>query len=113
MHELSLAVEVVRIVCDEAERHGLGRIERYRLEVGQLRAVVPEMLSTGLAVASHGTRAEGAEVELVEVAGRARCQACGLEFAAPDVLMVCPGCGQFGGEVLAGSELRVTEIEGE
>jgi len=113
MHELSLAAEVVRIICDEAERHGLGRIERFRIEVGQLRAVVPEMLCTGLEVASQGTCAAGAEVELVEISGRARCQACGMEFAAPDVLMVCPGCGQFGGEVLAGSELRVTEIEGE
>jgi hypothetical protein len=44
MHELSLATEVVRIICDEAGRHGLARVERYRLEVGQLRAVVPELL---------------------------------------------------------------------
>ena len=69
MHELSLATEVVRIVCEEARRHGLGRIERFRLEVGQLRAVVPELLRNGIEFASRGTAADGAAVELAELSG--------------------------------------------
>jgi len=113
MHELSLATEVVRIICDEAARNDVRRVERYRLEVGQLRAVVPELLRTGLEVASQGTCAAGARIELDEIPGRARCPGCGIEFATPDILLVCPDCGQIGGEVLAGSELRIVELEGE
>jgi hydrogenase nickel incorporation protein HypA/HybF len=113
MHELSLATEVVRIICEEAARHGLRRVERFRLEVGQLRAVVPEMLRSGLEFPSQGTSAEGAQVELLEIPGRARCHGCGTEFDTPDILLVCPKCGRIGGEVLAGSELHIVELEGE
>jgi hydrogenase nickel incorporation protein HypA/HybF len=113
MHELALATEVVRIICDEAARHGVERVVRYRVEVGKLRAVVPDLLRSGLEIAGQGTRAAGALVELVEIAGRARCSRCGGEYSTPDVLLVCPDCGGIGGEVLAGSELRVIELEGD
>ncbi len=113
MHELSLASEVIQILGDEASKHGLQRVSKYSLEVGLLRAVVPELLRTGLDVLSKGTVAEGAEVELREVPGRARCPACGLEFPVPDILIVCPGCEHLGGEILSGEELRLIELEGD
>jgi hydrogenase nickel incorporation protein HypA/HybF len=113
MHELSLAVSVVQIVCDEASRHGLGRIECYRLEVGALRAVVPELLTTCLGYASKGTMAEGSAIEIREVAGQAHCVGCDHTFAVQEVYFVCPQCGRAGGTILAGEELRVIDLEGE
>lgn len=113
MHELSLAQSVVEILQEEGERHGLERIERIRLRVGALRAVVPELLQTSMGFAAVGTLAEGAEVIIEEVPGRARCPACALEYPITELLFICPGCGQLGGEVLGGEELSVVEIEGE
>lgn len=113
MHELSLAHAVLDIVTQEAARHGLGSVTRIALEVGRLRAVVPELLRTGIEVAARGTRAEGAALDLTEVAARARCPVCGAEFDVPDYLFLCPGCERAGGEIIAGEELRVTEIEGD
>ena len=111
MHELALAQSVVKIVCEEAERHGLCRVEGFKLQVGQLRAVVPELLETCLEVAGHGTLAEGARVELAVVPGRARCT-CGEEFAIEELLYLCPACGEPGAAVTQGQELALVEIEG-
>ena len=113
MHELSLAHSVVEILNEEARRHQLRSILGYRLEVGVLRAVVPELLCTCLGYASKGTLAEHAEVLIDEVGGEARCGACGMKFTIDDLLFLCPSCGQVGGEILAGEELRIVELEGE
>jgi hydrogenase nickel incorporation protein HypA/HybF len=113
MHELSLAHEVVRVLCEEADKHAIQRIDRFKLEVGLLRAVVPDMLQSCLGFVSRGTAAEEAAVEMVEVPGRVRCLACAEEFGVPDLLIICPRCGQVGGDILAGQELRLVELEGE
>lgn len=113
MHELSLAQGVLEILTEEAARHNVQRIERLSLRVGQLRAVVPELLRTGLEYAGQGTAAEGAVVEIEQVAGRARCPDCGLEYDIEELLFLCPGCQRVGGEILAGQELQIVEFEGD
>ena len=113
MHELSLAHSVVDILCEEGRRHQLEAITSFRLEVGVLRAVVPDLLRTCLGYASKGTLVESATVIIDEVAGKARCNACNCEFTVDDLLFLCPECGQVGGKILAGEELRVVDLEGE
>ena len=58
MHELSLAKGVIDILCEEAARHEVSRVQQVVLRIGVLRAVVPELLRTGMAYASEGTMAE-------------------------------------------------------
>jgi hydrogenase nickel incorporation protein HypA/HybF len=113
MHELALAQSIVDIVGEEATRHGLAQIEAIRLRVGVFRAVVPELLQTCMEIAGRGTVAEGARVDLEVVGGRARCPDCALEYDVEERLFLCPGCGRLGGEVLAGEELALVELEGE
>lgn len=113
MHELALAHNVVDILCEEARRHGLRRVSQFKLRVGVLRAVVPELLETCLGFASRGTLAEGATPVFEVMEGRARCAACGESFAVEELLFLCPHCGGVGGEILAGQELALVEMEGE
>ena len=113
MHELSLAKGVVDILCEEAARHEVSRIQQVRLRVGVLRAVVPDLLRTGMEYASDGTAASGATVEIEEVAGRARCPDCQHEYDIAELLFLCPRCERLGGEILAGQELQIVEFEGD
>lgn len=113
MHELSLAHSVVEILLDEGRRNQLNVITSFRLEVGVLRAVVPDLIRTCLGYASKDTIVEGAEVILDVVGGKARCNSCSFEFTVDDLLFLCPECGQVGGKILSGEELRVVELEGE
>lgn len=113
MHELSLAKGVVDILCEEAARHEVNRIEQVQLRIGVLRAVVPDLLRTGMEYASEGTVAQGARLEIEEVMGRARCPDCGHEYDITELLFLCPSCERLGGEILAGQELQIVEFEGE
>lgn len=106
MHELSIASSVVE-AC--AEKAGGARVLRVRLEVGQLAAVLPDALRFCFDVCAAGTALEGAELEIVEIPGRAICDDCGrsVTLSAPYGVCECGGILR----IVAGRELRLKEME--
>lgn len=113
MHELALAHQVVEIVLKEAQKHNMRRVEIIRLRLGILRAVVEEMLRTGIDVTTQDTIAHGAKLEIELVSGRAVCPACHEQYAIADLLFSCPRCGQISGQIVAGQEFQVVDFEGD
>jgi hydrogenase nickel incorporation protein HypA/HybF len=107
MHELGLAQEIVEIV---ATRAAGARVRRVTLEVGKLSAVLPDALRFCFGAATDGTVVAGAELEIVEVPGRARCLACGAEVALERPFGRC-ACGNSDLEWLSGDELRIRSME--
>ncbi len=107
MHELGLTMEIVDVVVERAA----GRpVRRVRVRVGKLAAVLPDALRFCFDLCAKDTSAEGAELVLEEVPGRARCRACeGM------VDLVRPwgrcACGSEDLEELSGHELTVVEME--
>ena len=71
MHELGIMMEVLDVV---AQKSAGARVRRIRLEVGRLSAVLPDALRFCFDAAAAGTVAEGANLEIIEVPGRARCR---------------------------------------
>jgi hydrogenase nickel incorporation protein HypA/HybF len=107
MHELGIASEIVALA---AERSAGAQVARVVLEVGVLSAVLPDALRFCFELASQGTELEGAELEVIELAGRARCLACGTELTLRKPLGQCAcGCSEL--EWLSGDELRIREME--
>ena len=107
MHEVGIAQQVIEIAVQGS---GGARIRRIVLEVGQLAAVLPDALRFCFEMASDGTEAEGAVLEIIEVPGRGRCRACGSEFALARPFGRC-SCGGTDLDWLSGEELRVRELE--
>lgn len=107
MHELSITRNIVAICAEHAR--GLA-VQRVCIEVGRHSSVMPEALRFCFDVVSNGTALEGATLEIVEVAGRARCRSCGAEFAFDQVAARC-ACGSYALDRLAGEELRIREME--
>ena len=107
MHELGIAEQILEIV---AERSGGSRVTRVVLEVGALTAVLPDALRFCFDVASRDTVAEGARLDIVEQAARARCRACGAETEIVEPWGLC-ACGGADLHWLAGRELRIREME--
>ena len=66
MHELSITRSVVAIVSEHAAGQ---RVMRVRLEIGRLSSVMPEAIRFCFDVCARGTALEGAELEIVELAG--------------------------------------------
>lgn len=111
MHEMAIVEGLMRILQKQAAQHGAARIARVTVKVGRLRAVEPQQLVACFEMFAEGTVAEGAQLVVDEVAVRARCKACGVEFEVPRYRFECPGCGGGDVDVVAGQELYIESFE--
>jgi hydrogenase nickel incorporation protein HypA/HybF len=107
MHELGITQEILAIVSEHA--HG-GRVRRVVLEIGKLSAILPDSVRFCFELCSEGTAAEGAELEIIETPGSARCRDCGATVSLDRPLGTC-SCGSSDLDWLSGEELRIKEME--
>ena len=70
MHELSIAVNIVDIACEEAERQGNACVDAVYLNLGVLSGVVKDALLFAWDLACEGTRIAGARLEVRDIPGR-------------------------------------------
>jgi hydrogenase nickel incorporation protein HypA/HybF len=110
MHELAVTQEILSIVLAEAESNGAKRINKVRVKVGEMTAVVGDCVCFYFDIISRGTIAEGAGVEIENIPIEARCSACGKVYRASELDFLCPFCGGIG-SLISGRELLVEEIE--
>ncbi len=107
MHEMAITQSVVDAVCEHAAGR---RVHSVRLEIGALCAVVPDSMQFCFELATEGTAADGARLDLDVHPGMARCRTCTNEFQLHDPILLCP-CGSADVEVLAGRELKILSME--
>ena len=113
MHELSIAQNIIDIVCDQMRIHNLSRIETVSLRIGLMRCVVIESLNFSFDVLTSGSPLEGAHLEVEEVPIRGRCMGCGQEFILANWMDDCPLCRGARVEIISGKELDIVAIEGD
>jgi hydrogenase nickel incorporation protein HypA/HybF len=111
MHEMSLAEGIRCTVMDQAQAHGFTRVTRLRLEIGRFAGVEKPALEFAFDVVMRGSPAEGAELSLIDLPGRALCYDCMVEVEINDRLDPCPHCG--GGKLMpqGGDEMRIKDME--
>src|SRR5262245_56721718 len=107
MHELGIAQEVGEIACAQAKG---ARVKRIVLQIGKLSAVLPDAVRFCFDLCTEGTAAAGADLEIIEPAGLARCRIC-----SGQVLLDRPfgqtDCGSTDLEWLSGKELKIQMVE--
>jgi hydrogenase nickel incorporation protein HypA/HybF len=107
MHEMAITQSVVDAVCEHAAGR---RVHSVKLEVGALCAVVPDSMQFCFELATAGTVADGAHLDMNIQAGAAHCRTCGHGFELPDLILLCP-CGSADVEVVAGRDLKILSME--
>ena len=107
MHELGITQEILAVVTEHS--HG-ARVTRVVLEIGKLSAVLPDAVRFCFELCSEGTAAEGAQLDIIETPGRARCRACAAELTLDRPFGRC-ACGGSDLEWLSGEELTIKEME--
>lgn len=109
MHELSLADAIVSALSKMCEEEAWGKVKKVRLRVGALRQVFPEMLEFAFGTLVKDTPLSGALLEIEEIPLEWRCLECGRRWREDSGL--CPSCGSFTREALAGMELEIQSVE--
>ena len=111
VHELSLCAGIVDVLREQAQVQDYARVRTVWLEVGELAGVEVEALRFGFDVATRGTLAEGAALEIVPVPGSAWCLPCARAVATHRRYDPCPRCGSHQLQITGGEELRIKELE--
>lgn len=107
MHEMAITRSVVDAVCELAAGR---RVHRVDLDVGRLSGVVADAVRFCFDIVAAGTLANGARLEITEVAGMLHCRTCGADAPTDDLILLCP-CGSADVEVRSGRELRIRSME--
>ena len=68
MHEFSIASSIVEVVNKTAQEHGISRVAKVKIKVGQLQLVMPDSLLFSFNICTEGTLSEGAVLDIEEVA---------------------------------------------
>jgi hydrogenase nickel incorporation protein HypA/HybF len=110
MHELGIAMNIVSMTSQRCRQENGTSIARIRLEIGALAMIQPDALRFAFEVASRGTEAEGAELELSVVPAHARCRACSQELTLDDPLERCT-CGSIDLAWTSGQQMTVKNME--
>jgi hydrogenase nickel incorporation protein HypA/HybF len=111
MHELSIAMSILDVVAEEAERQG-GRVVAIHLKLGPLSGVVRHALVSAFELAREGTPFEGAELIVQDVPVVAYCPTCASDQTLASVQeLCCPACGVPTPEIVSGRELEVVALE--
>jgi hydrogenase nickel incorporation protein HypA/HybF len=111
MHEMSLAEGIRSIVEQAAHEHGANRVATIVVQIGQLAAVEVDALQFCLESVLQGSIAEGARVEVENVAGTGCCRDCGATMPIATLYEPCVQCGSYRVQATGGTEMRVKALE--
>lgn len=112
MHELSIAMSIVEMAQEEAEKHGGAQVTAIHLKLGALSGVVKEALVSAYEMAREDTPLQVALLVIEEVPVMVYCSKClGARAVSSVQLFCCAECGAPASEVVQGKELEVVALE--
>jgi hydrogenase nickel incorporation protein HypA/HybF len=112
MHELSIAMSILELVEEEAERHGGARVEAIHLKIGPLSGVVKEALLSAYELAAEQTSLQDCRLIVEEVPILVHCSSCAANRPVHSMQsFCCVECGTPASDVVQGKELQVSALE--
>ena len=111
MHELSIALGIVKIAEDEARKAGASKVTNIEIEIGRLSGIELDSLEFVWPAAVRDSILEDAKRTIHQVDGIAKCMDCDHEFPVEHVYDSCPKCESNLKEIIKGKELRVMTLE--
>lgn len=111
MHELTLALNIVQILEEQALSRHFTRVKQVWLEMGAMSCVEETSLRFGLASATRNTLAEGAQFHISPVAARLWCHNCCQAYETRQYAASCPVCRSVQIQYEHADALRIRELE--
>ena len=111
MHELSIALGIVKIAEDHRQKANAQKVDKIELEIGALSGVELDSLDFVWPIAVKDSALEKAEYLVDYIKGIALCIECGQEYPIEHLSDNCPTCKGYFKDIIAGKELRVKALE--
>jgi len=107
MHEMTIAVSIVDVVCKKAIKENAIKINNIILEIGELSGVMVDALEFCFEAATKNTIADGAQLKIHNIKAEAFCKSCNNNFSIESDFSPCPTCDNFNFEITKGKELTI------
>ena len=111
MHELSIALGIVKIAEEETAKANAKKVDLIELEIGTLAGIEFDSLDFVWPSAVKDTVLENAKKNTIIIEGKGKCLDCDTIFDLKNVFDPCPVCNSFLKGIIQGKELRVKSIE--
>jgi hydrogenase nickel incorporation protein HypA/HybF len=112
MHELSIALSILDLASEEAERHGGSSIAAIHLRLGPLSGVAKDALRSAYDLARENSSCSAAELVIEDVPLIVFCPTCNAEREPVSIQeRCCPLCGAATPTIVHGQELEVISLE--
>ena len=110
MHEMSIALGIVKIAEEEVVKHEAKYISEIVLEIGELSGIELDSLDFIWPVAVKETVLENAKRIINYKEGKAECVDCDTKFEAHSLSDECPKCGSYFKSIVQGREMRILTL---
>jgi hydrogenase nickel incorporation protein HypA/HybF len=112
MHDLSIALSILDMAAEEAERRGGVRVLGIHLKLGPLSGVVKEALLSSYDLARESSATPEAQLIIEEVPVQVYCPQCETTRRIASIQhLCCPECGTATPDVVSGRNLEVVALE--
>lgn len=111
MHELSIALGIVKIAEDESRKASARTVKSIELEIGSMAGIEMDSLDFAWPVAVKDTVLEHANRKIDLIPAKAKCLECQTEFNLEHTFDACPSCKSYFKDIFQGKELRVKALE--
>jgi hydrogenase nickel incorporation protein HypA/HybF len=111
MHELSIALGIVKIAEEETAKANAKKVDLIELEIGTLAGIEFDSLDFVWPSAVKDTVLENAKKNTIIIEGKGKCLDCDTIFDLKNVFDPCPKCNSFLKGIIQGKELRIKSIE--
>lgn len=112
MHELSIALSIIDLAAEEAERQQSPGVTAVHLKLGPLAGVIKPALLSAFELAREGSPLAGSSLVIEDVPVTVWCERCNAEAAAVAFNELrCSACGELASRVVHGQELEVVALE--
>ena len=111
MHELSIALSIVKIAEDETKKANAKKVTKIELEIGVLAGIEVDCLNFVWSSAVENTVLKTAEKIIYIVEGIGKCIDCDTEFCMDNIYDCCPKCGSNFKGIIKGKEMKVKSLE--
>ncbi|MBF0610839.1 MAG: hydrogenase maturation nickel metallochaperone HypA [Magnetococcales bacterium] len=110
MHELSIAMALVRQLELLCQPHPQATVQTARVTIGPLAGVEGHLLQQAFPLAAAGSCVENCQLILTPSPVRILCPACQLESEVVVNRLSCPACGHWQTKLLSGDELILQQV---
>jgi len=111
MHELPVTQGMLSVALEHAAKAGAKKITAINLTIGEMSGIVDDSVQFYFDFISKDTPAEGASLHFDRIPAQFRCRECQATFSPAKREWVCPQCGEWKVEIVAGREFYVNSIE--